>query len=171
MERIVRNGTSQSVFTRLTNINSAPKQELLQCTARWFSTEYPSLQTALATVGAVLRCADEHFDEVVMQGVVKLALEAPFELGVVEVAGMEIEVIGVDRDRGVLELDHYFDAFTFGTRGKVQQGMLVETELAQDSVEAGDRGFGHRGIVKQVRSERIQDASRQAAGLFRYTRK
>jgi len=34
-----------------------------------------------------LRGADEHFDEVVVQRIVELALEAPFELRVVEVAG------------------------------------------------------------------------------------
>ena len=52
-----------------------------------------------AALGAVLRRADKHFDEVVVQGVVELALEAPFKLLVVEVAGMKIEIIGVHGER------------------------------------------------------------------------
>src|SRR6202041_897946 len=83
----------------------------------------------LASVSAVLRGADKHFDEVVVQGVVKLALEAPFELRVVEVAGMQIEIVGVYRDRCVFELDDYFYAFAFGAGGEVQQRVLVEAEL------------------------------------------
>jgi hypothetical protein len=62
---------------------------------------------------------------------------------------MEIEIIGVHGDRGVLELDDDFYAFAFGAGGKVQQGMFVETELSEDAVEAREGSFGHRGIVKQ----------------------
>jgi hypothetical protein len=61
-----------------------------------------------------LRGTDEHFDEVIVQRVVKLALEAPFELRMVKVAGMQIEIIRVHRDRSVFELNDYFNAFTFG---------------------------------------------------------
>jgi hypothetical protein len=99
-------------------------------------------QSLPAAVGAVLRGADEHFDEVVVQRVVELALEAPFELRVVEVAGMKVEIIRVHRDRSVLELDDDFHAFAFGARGKVQQGMLVKAELGEDAVEARGGGFG-----------------------------
>src|SRR5580700_4804117 len=62
-------------------------------------------QFPLAAVGSVLRRADEHFYEVVVQRVVELALEAPFELRMVEVAGMEFKIIRVHRDRGAFELD------------------------------------------------------------------
>src|SRR5271168_3332806 len=102
-------GGSQSIFRRLTNINSERKQKLLQCTLVLY--RLPSLQASIAAVGAVLRGADEHFDEVVVQRVVELALEAPLELMVVEVAGMEIEVIGVDRDGCVFESDDEFHSF------------------------------------------------------------
>jgi hypothetical protein len=59
-----RDGTSRSILRRPTNINSERKQELLQCTL--VLTDYPSLQATLATVGQVLRGADEHFNEVVV---------------------------------------------------------------------------------------------------------
>ena len=84
------------------------------------------LQTSLAAVGAVLRSADEHFHEVVVQGVVELALEAPLELGVVEVTGMEIEMVGVHGDGFVLEFDDDLDAVSFGASGEIQERMLVE---------------------------------------------
>lgn len=103
-----------------------------------------------------MRSADEHFHEVVVQGVVKLALEAPLELRVVEVARMKIEVVRVHGDRCVLELDDYFYAFAFGPGGEVQERMLVEAELGADSLEAGGGGFGHRGIVKQVVKQRVR---------------
>jgi hypothetical protein len=68
----------------------------------------------------------------------------------VEVAGMQLEIVIVYRDGRVLELDDYFYAFALGSGGEVQERMLVEAELREDSVQAGGGGFGHRGIVKQV---------------------
>jgi hypothetical protein len=100
-------------------------------------------------LGAVLRGANEHLDEVVVQRVIELALEAPFELGVVEVARMKIEIISVYRDGCVFELNDDFHAFPFGAGGEVQQRMLVEAELSQDAIKARSGGFGHEGIVKQ----------------------
>src|SRR5438270_5461376 len=76
-------------------------------------------QALLLTVGAVLRRADKHFDEIVVQSVVELALEAPFELRVVEIAGVQVEIVGVDRDVFVFECNDDFDAVAFGTRRKV----------------------------------------------------
>ncbi len=45
---------------------------------------------------AVLRSADEHLHQVIVQAVEDLALEGPLELRVVEIARMQLEVIGVD---------------------------------------------------------------------------
>jgi hypothetical protein len=104
-----------------------------------------SLQALLTSVGAVLRGADEHFHEVVVQCVEELALEAPFELRVVEVARVQVEIVGVDWNRFVFELDDDLDAFAFGAGGKAQQWMLVEEELSEDAVEAGVGGLRHRG--------------------------
>jgi len=78
-----------------------------------------------------------------MQGVVKLTLEAPFELRVVKVAGMEIKVISMNWGVFVFELDDDLDAFAFLTCGEVQQGMFVEAQLRQDALEAGINRFWH----------------------------
>ncbi len=112
--------------------------------------DFVSLQTPLAAVGAVLRSADEHFHEVVVQGVVELALEAPFELGVVEVAGMEVEIVGVHRDGFVFEFYDDFYAGSLGAGGKVQERMLVEAELGEDAVEARVGRVGHVVIVREI---------------------
>src|ERR1700733_2105410 len=68
-------------------------------------------QFLLAAVGAILRRADEHFDEVNVHSIVELALEAPFELGMVEIARMEVEVICMHGHGCIFELDHNFDSF------------------------------------------------------------
>src|SRR5579864_4086565 len=62
-------------------------------------------QSLSLAVGAILWRADEHLDEVVVQRVVELALEGPFKLRVVEVAGMQVEVVSVDGNGFVFELD------------------------------------------------------------------
>jgi len=109
-----------------------------------------SLQTPLSAVGAVLRCANEHFHEVVVQGIVELALETPFELRIVEVARVEIEIVGVHGDGFVFEFDDDLNALAFGASGKVQKRMLVEVELGLDAVEARVGGIGHVVIVEQA---------------------
>jgi hypothetical protein len=101
-------------------------------------------------ISAVLRRADEHLDKVIMQRIVELALETPLELGMVEIARMQIEGIGMDWDSSILELDDDFDAFAFGAGGEVQQGMFVKLELREDAVETGIGGFGHAVIVVQT---------------------
>ena len=99
---------------------------------------------------SILRGADEHLHKIIMEGVVELALEAPFELRVIEIAGMEVEVIGVDGNRGIVELDDDFHAIAFGAGGEVQQRMLVELELGEHAVEAWVGGFGHSAIVLEA---------------------
>ena len=77
----------------------------------------------------VLRRADEHLDEVVVQRVIELPLKAPLELRIVEIPRMQVEVIGVDRNALVLELDDDFDALAFVARIEVEQRMLVQPKL------------------------------------------
>ena len=43
---------------------------------------------------AVLRCADEHLDQVIVQAVENLPLQSPLELRIVKVAWMQIEIVG-----------------------------------------------------------------------------
>jgi len=49
----------------------------------------------------------------------------------IQVAGMQIEIISVHGSRRVLELDDDFNAFTFDASRKVQQWMFVQTELGE----------------------------------------
>ena len=83
-----------------------------------------------------------------MQRVVKLALEAPLELRMIEVARMKIEIINMYGNGSVFELDDDLNTFTLGARGKVQQRMLVQAQLIEDTFEARTFNFGHRMIVK-----------------------
>ena len=78
-----------------------------------------------------------------MQGIVKLALEAPFKLRVVEVSGMEIKVVGMNGDIFVFELDNDLDPFAFRACGEVQQRMFVQAQLRQNAVETGINQFWH----------------------------
>ena len=83
-----------------------------------------------------MRRADEHLDEIIVQRIEELALKAPFELRIVEIARMKLEVVGVNRDVFVLELDDDFNAFTLRARGEIQQWMFVEAQLSEDPLEA-----------------------------------
>ena len=69
-----------------------------------------------------MRGADEHLYEVGVEGIVELALEAPFELRVVEVAGMEFEVVGVDGDVSSLNWMMPSTASPLGRAKKVSNG-------------------------------------------------
>src|SRR5437016_903844 len=104
-------------------------------------------QAALAPVHAILRRADEHLDQVVVQRVIELPLKLPLKLRVVEIAGMHFVHVGVDGHRAMHELDADFDAFALRSRVEAQQRMLVETQLGEHAVEAGTHGLGHEGIV------------------------
>jgi hypothetical protein len=82
-----------------------------------------------------------------VQAVEELALEGPFKLGMVQIAGMKVEIVGMDRDVGILELDDDFDAFALRASGEVEKRMLVEAELGEHAVEAGLRRFWHGMIL------------------------
>ena len=108
-----------------------------------------ALQSLLPAIGAILRSADEHFDEVIVQGIVELALKAPFKLSIVEVAWVHIKIISVHRHGWIFELNNYFHAISLGARRKIQQRMLVKTELIENAIQASIDSFGHKSIVKQ----------------------
>ena len=82
-----------------------------------------------------------------MQRVIKLALKAPFEVGMVEVARMKIEVIRMNRNRCVFELDDDFHALALGASRKIQQRMFVQAKLGDYAVETAIRSFGHARIL------------------------
>jgi len=85
-----------------------------------------------------------------VQAIVKLALKTPFELGVVQIARMQVEVVSVHRHGWILKLNDQFDAIAFSASGEVEQGVLVETELSEDALQACMAAFGHRCIVKAI---------------------
>jgi hypothetical protein len=88
----------------------------------------------LSEVGVVAFClggAGEHFDEVVVEAVVELALEAPLELFVLKVSRMYVEVVDVDRCCGVFETDADLDGIALGTSVEGEERVFVEAELPQ----------------------------------------
>src|SRR5208282_401742 len=95
--------------------------------------------------GAILRGADEHFDEIVVQSVVKLALKMPSELRVIEVAIMNRKHVGVHRDGRVFQIDQNFDRAAIFARGKGEQGMIVELEVVLNHPEFA--GARHASIL------------------------
>ena len=76
--------------------------------------------------GAILRRVGEHFDKIIMQGIVELALKMPCELRMIEIARMDRENVSVNRDGCVLQIDPYFYHSVILAGGKSQQGMIVE---------------------------------------------
>jgi hypothetical protein len=107
-----------------------------------------SLQSLLPAIGSILGRTDEHFHKIVVQGIVELALKAPFKLRVVQVARMKIEIVSVYREGWIFELDNHFHAFPFCASGKIQQWVLIEAELREDAVEATVRRLRHPVIVR-----------------------
>jgi len=70
-----------------------------------------------------------------VQAVEELALEGPLELGMVQVAGVQIEVVGVNWNGRILEIDDDLDTLALFARGKIEQGVLIQLELGKDTVE------------------------------------
>ena len=86
-------------------------------------------------VRPVLGRADKHFDDVVVQAVIELSLEPPLELGMIEIAGMKFEVVGMHRDWRIPEVDDDFNGFALDPRREIEQGVLVEFQLLQHTLK------------------------------------
>lgn len=71
-----------------------------------------------------------------MHAGVKLALKRPLELRMVEVARVQIEIVGVNRHGRIFEIDDDFHRFAFCARVEVQQRVLIKPQLLQNTVEA-----------------------------------
>ena len=78
---------------------------------------------------AVLRRADEHLDQIVVQAVKNLPLERPLELRVLEIARMQLEVVGVYRRVTEPRANDDFHRFALGARVELDERMLVEAKL------------------------------------------
>ena len=78
-----------------------------------------------------------------MQAVVKLSLKCPFELRMIQIAGMQFEIISMHRDRGIFELNNDFYAIALAPSREVQQGMLIKPQLSEHPVEPSLRVLIH----------------------------
>ena len=85
---------------------------------------------------AMLRRADEHLDQVIVQAIEDLPLEGPLELRVIEIAGMQFEVVGVNGRLGKARTDDHLDGVAFGTSVEFNQRMLVEAQLLVHACKA-----------------------------------
>ncbi len=93
---------------------------------------------------AVLRSADEHLDQVVMQAVEELALKGPLELRIVEVAWVQLEVINMDGRIGEAGANDDFDGLVLSAGIELDERMLVEAKLV---LHARETVGGHAAIV------------------------
>jgi len=86
-------------------------------------------------VRPVLGRADKHFDDVIVQAVIKLSLEPPLKLGMIEVPGMKFEVVGMHRDWRIPEVDDDFNGLALDPRREIEQGVLVKFQLLQHTLK------------------------------------
>lgn len=89
-----------------------------------------------------MRGADEHFDEIVVEGVVELALELPGELRTFQIAGMNLENVGMYRDCRVLQVNQNLDDSIGFPGGESEQRMIVEAQVIADFGELWRVGHG-----------------------------
>jgi hypothetical protein len=112
-----------------------------------------------------LRISGEHFDQVVVHGSIKLLLESPGKLRLVEVASVHLKDVGVNAGRGVLDLDGDLDGVLLGGGGEGEQGVLVERELREHAVQA----FVRRWHAKILAEEAGDDARRHTSRTAFYS--
>ena len=96
---------------------------------------------------AMLRGADKHLDQVVVQAIEELALEGPLELRIVEIARVQLEVVSVNRRIGEPWTDDDFDRFALGAGIELDERVLVEAKLL---LHAGEAVGGHLAIVADL---------------------
>lgn len=78
-----------------------------------------------------------------MESVVELALEAPFELRIIKIASVQVEIVSMHGNALVFELDDDLHAVAFSACRKGQEGMFVKTKLRENALEARITGFRH----------------------------
>src|SRR5271165_3023451 len=93
----------------------------------------------------VLRRADKHLDDVIMQAVEDLPLQGPLELRIVQIARVQVEVVGVNAWFGEARPDDELHSFALFARVKGDERVLVQPQLFLHVLQAGV----HRAIVTQ----------------------
>ena len=89
-----------------------------------------------------------------MQSIKELPLKAPFQLWMIEIAWVQLEIVRVHGNGFIFEFDDDLDAFALGARGEVQERVFVEAQLSEDAVETRVGRFGHLAILAE--GERTQ---------------
>src|ERR1700728_3280805 len=100
----------------------------------------------------ILRRVREHFYKVVVQSVVELALQMPGKLGMVEIASVNGEHVGLNGDGGILQVDQNFYGAIVFADGEGQQRMLVEPQVIADFFDRV--GSRHPYIVLRLGSRK-----------------
>ncbi len=85
----------------------------------------------LSMLFAVLRSADKHLDQVIVQAVKQLALKRPLELRVFEIARVQIVIVSMNFGFDESRAKYDFDALSFHPRTERDQRMLIELELIE----------------------------------------
>ena len=98
---------------------------------RWAAPPVPGGRSCVLP----LRIAGKHLNHVIVQAVVKLALECPWKLFIFNFAGLEQKLVGVHLDTRGLKPDLDFDAISGRMRAKIKQGMLVAHQFALDFLQ------------------------------------
>src|SRR6185369_5675169 len=88
-----------------------------------------ALTAASRSIFPALRSQREHLDDVVMQAVVKITLQGPGELRVLDVPGVDRSVVGMQAEIAILQLNYQLDSAVVFTRGKIHQGVLITPQL------------------------------------------
>ena len=117
-----RSRISRSIFSRRDN--------------RLASLVFPTRSAIYRVLhGAILRSAAKHFNEIVVQAVVDLALKMPGELGLIEIAGVNGKHVGMNRHGQILQIDDHLDHAIIFARRENEQRMLVEFKVLLHSGE------------------------------------
>ena len=119
-----------------------------------------ALAPHLGILLAVLRRANEHLDQVVVQAVEELALEGPLELRIIQIARMKVVIVGMYFGLSEARAENDLDAVTLRTRAELHQRMLIQLQLIK---HLGEAVGGHTGIVEEREMRTPQSRNRAIA--------
>lgn len=82
-----------------------------------------------------------------MQAIVELALKAPLKLRVIQVAFVQVKIVGVHWNRRISELNDDLDAVSLVARREVQERVFVEAQLGEHAFQARIGCLRHTTIL------------------------
>jgi len=103
-----------------------------------------------------------------VQAIIELPLEGPFELRMIQVTRMELEVVGMHGDTRILELNDDFHSLAFSLSGKIEQRVLIQPELGKNAIQSGIAYGRHASILteRKTKPQRTQRTRRKTEKLF-----